>query len=75
MVGVGKLLIMLGGIFIAVGALLMLFERIPFLGKLPGDFHIKKDNVEFYFPLATSIILSLLLTSILWLVGYFAKKD
>ncbi|MBI4428661.1 MAG: DUF2905 domain-containing protein [Ignavibacteriales bacterium] len=75
MTGVGKLLILLGGILVLVGVLLTFFDKIPYLGKLPGDIHVKKDNFEFYFPLATSILLSLLLTGLFWLINYFGKKD
>jgi hypothetical protein len=74
MVGIGKFLVILGAVLAAVGLLLMLAPKIPFLGKLPGDIHIKKDNFEFYFPLATSIVLSLVFSGILWLISYFGKK-
>ncbi len=74
MVGIGKLLVLLGGVLVFVGLALMFAPKIPFLGKLPGDIHIKKDNFEFYFPLATSILLSLVLSGILRLISYFGKK-
>lgn len=63
--GLGKFLVLIGIITIIVGLILILFPKIPFLGKLPGDIIIKRDNFTFYFPLATSIILSLILTIIL----------
>jgi len=44
--GAGKLLILLGDILVVVGVLLTLFERIPYLGKLPGDIHVKRDNLN-----------------------------
>ena len=74
MVLIGKLMVLLGGVLIVVGVVLVFFEKIPYLGKLPGDIHIKKDNFEFYFPLSTSIIISLLISGIFWLVNFFNKK-
>jgi hypothetical protein len=63
----GKLLIITGVILIGLGLLFYLFGKVPYLGKLPGDIHIEKKNFSFYFPLATCIVLSLLLTLIFWL--------
>ena len=62
---VGKLLIILGGIILLVGLFLTLGFRIPYLGKLPGDISIDRGNVHFYFPIVTSLLLSLLLTLVL----------
>ncbi len=61
---IGKSLIILGIIVIVIGGLLLLSGKIPWLGRLPGDILIQKKNFTFYFPLATSILLSLLLTLI-----------
>lgn len=66
----GKSLVLFGIILALVGVVLMFSDKIPLLGKLPGDIHIKKENVEFYFPVMTSIVLSLLLSLILWIIGY-----
>jgi NADH:ubiquinone oxidoreductase subunit 6 (subunit J) len=74
MVGAGKILVLFGAVMVVVGLLLMVFDKIPLLGKLPGDIHIKKENVELYFPIVTSIVLSLIVSSILWLISYFSKK-
>jgi NADH:ubiquinone oxidoreductase subunit 6 (subunit J) len=74
MVGAGKILVLFGAVMVVVGLLLMVFDKIPLLGKLPGDIHIKKENVELYFPIVTSIVLSLILSGILWLISYFSKK-
>jgi len=63
--GFGKFFIFFGLILICLGLLLMFLPKIPYLGKLPGDIYIKKGNFTFYFPLATSILLSLLLTLLL----------
>ncbi len=65
----GKFLIITGLIIIALGAILMLAGKVPFLGRLPGDIIIEKKNFTFYFPLATSIILSIILTLILWILS------
>ena len=62
MTNFGKYLILFGIIMVIVGALLVVSPRIPWLGRLPGDFLIRKKNFTFYFPLATSIILSVILT-------------
>jgi hypothetical protein len=66
---IGKVFIVLGVIIIAVGGLLLLSGKLPWIGRLPGDILIQKKNFTFYFPLATSILLSLLLTLIFWLLG------
>ena len=66
---IGKFLIIFGVIIIAIGGLLLLSGKIPWIGKLPGDIIIQRKNFTFYFPLATSILLSLLLTFIFWLFG------
>jgi hypothetical protein len=58
----GKILIFFGLVIVAVGLIFLLGPKIPWLGKLPGDITIKKDNFTFYFPLASSIVISILLT-------------
>ncbi|MFH1025085.1 MAG: DUF2905 domain-containing protein [Nitrospirota bacterium] len=65
----GKLLIVLGVIVIAVGGLLLFSGKIPWIGRLPGDILIQKKNYTFYFPLATSIIISLIITLVFWILG------
>ena len=59
---IGKLLILLGVFIILMGLLLLVGEKIPWIGRLPGDIIIRKKNFTFYFPLATSIIISIILT-------------
>jgi Protein of unknown function (DUF2905) len=61
----GKLLIVLGGVAILAGALLLLADRIPWLGRLPGDIVVRRGPVTFYFPLVTSIVVSIVLTILL----------
>jgi hypothetical protein len=72
--GFGKVLLMAGLLLALVGLILMVGGRIPFLGKLPGDIHIKRENLEFFFPLTTSIVVSLVLTGIVLLVRFFRGK-
>jgi len=62
---IGKAFILLGLICLAVGGLILVGGRIPWLGHLPGDIVIKRDHFSFYFPLTTCLILSLL-GSLLW---------
>jgi hypothetical protein len=63
--GAGKLLIVLGGLLIIIGAAILLFGRIPWLGRLPGDIYIERRNFTLVFPLATSILVSVIL-SLVW---------
>jgi len=60
--GLGKFLMVIGIVIFLIGTLLMFFNKIPFLGKLPGDIVIKKDNFTLYFPIVTSIIISIILS-------------
>jgi hypothetical protein len=68
MPSLGKSLIVLGLVIAGIGVLLTLAGRIPWLGRLPGDIYVKRENFTFYFPLATSIIISVILSFILWLL-------
>jgi len=63
--GFGKILIFFGIILVLAGILFMFAGKIPWFGKLPGDIYIKKENFTFYFPLATSILLSIALSLIM----------
>ncbi len=67
----GKGLVILGALLLLVGALLLFANKVPFLGKLPGDILFKRGNFTFYFPLATGIILSIIISLILYLIGRF----
>lgn len=66
-----KLLIMFGLILAAVGGLLLFVGRVPYIGRLPGDIYIQRKNFTFYFPLATSILLSIILTLLL---SFFRRR-
>jgi hypothetical protein len=67
----GKPLILIGAVLMLIGLALTFGDRLSFLrlGRLPGDFEYRRGNFTFYFPLVTSIILSLVLTLLLWLFG------
>ena len=65
----GKFLIVLGIVIIVIGGLLLFSGKIPWIGKLPGDILIQKKNYTIYFPLATSILISLIISLIFWLFG------
>jgi hypothetical protein len=63
----GKTLIIMGAVIALFGAILVLSGKFPWLGRLPGDIHIRRENFSFYFPLATSLLLSVALSLLLWL--------
>jgi hypothetical protein len=65
----GKLLFLIGLVLALVGILITYVGKIPWIGRLPGDIFIQRENFTFYFPLTTSILVSILLTLILWLIG------
>lgn len=66
----GKYLILSGAILLIIGIVLTFWDKLPLLGKLPGDSKIEGKNFTFYFPIVTSIIISLIISLIL----YFFKK-
>ena len=66
-----RLLIMFGLILAAVGGLLLIIGKVPYIGKLPGDIFIQRRNFTFYFHLATSILLSIILTL---LFSFFSRR-
>jgi len=69
---VGRILIILGITLVVIGGVIMLFGRAGFpLGRLPGDIVYKGRNSAFYFPLTTSILLSLVLSAVLYLISRF----
>ena len=67
---IGKSLIVVGASIALVGVILILLERFPGLkiGRLPGDIQVERDGWSFYFPLGTSILLSVIISLILWMV-------
>jgi hypothetical protein len=70
----GKLLLLVGGVIFLLGLLLSFSGKIPYLGQLPGDILVKKKNLSFYFPLTTGIILSIVLTALLYFFSNIFRK-
>jgi uncharacterized protein HemY len=64
---IGKILIFCGVVLVVIGLILVLGDKIPWIGRLPGDIYIKRDKFTFYFPLMTSIIISIILTLLFYL--------
>ena len=78
---IGKVMIGIGFLIVVIGALMIAADRIPglgnafsWLGKLPGDLTFKRDNVSFYFPIATSILLSVVLSLVFYILGWFFRR-
>jgi uncharacterized protein HemY len=69
----GKILIFFGAILIFLGLIFSLAGEIPYLGRLPGDVYIKKENFTFYFPITTCILISIILSVIFYLIFRFFK--
>jgi len=67
----GKTLIVIGLVIVAVGGVLLLAGRVPWLGRLPGDIYIQRGNFSFYFPVVTSLLVSVLLTLLFW---FFSRR-
>jgi hypothetical protein len=79
--GLGKLLIAVGMAIVAAGGIVLLADRFPglshlfsWVGKLPGDISIKRDNFSLFLPLGTSIVLSVLLSLVLYLVSWIFRR-
>jgi len=68
--GLGKMIFIAGIVIAVVGLIIMFFNKIPFIGKMPGDIIIKKENFTFYFQIVTSILLSIILS----LIFYFLRR-
>ncbi len=72
MLEIGRILIFVGMLLFVMGAILLLVDKIPGwsgLGRLPGDVFIERENFKFYFPFATSLIVSIFLSFLFWLLG------
>ncbi|MCE5282744.1 MAG: DUF2905 domain-containing protein [Deltaproteobacteria bacterium] len=65
----GRFLIVVGLVVVGLGLILVFAGKIPWIGRLPGDFLWRGKNVTFYFPLMTSLIISVVLSVILWLIN------
>ncbi len=68
---IAKTIIVLGIALVLIGVVLLLAQKLPFLGRLPGDITIKKEKFTFYFPLVTGIIVSIIISLVLYLIGKF----
>lgn len=70
----GKMLVVAGSVIAGVGLVLMFFDKVPLIGKLPGDINIKRENFRFFFPITSSILISVILSLILWLFSHLKGK-
>ena len=67
----GRALIVFGVLITGFGLVLLLTPKIPWLGRLPGDILIQRDRFSFYFPVASCLLASVILSLLLWMVGRF----
>lgn len=67
--GMGRILIVIGLVIAGIGLAMVFAGKISWLGKLPGDFFFRGKNFAFYFPLTTSILISVILTLIIWFIN------
>jgi hypothetical protein len=71
---VGRALVVAGVVIVAIGLAMIFADRVPFVGRLPGDFTFSGNGWTVYAPVATSIVLSLVLTVVLSLFAWFARR-
>jgi hypothetical protein len=71
---IGYLLIIIGVGLAVVGLLIVLRVRVPWLGRLPGDIHIERDGTHIYIPIATCIVIGLILTALATLVALLLRR-
>ncbi len=69
----GWVLLIVGLIIAGIGLVWILVPSVPWLGRLPGDIVIENENSRFYFPVVTCILLSLLLSGVMWVIRYFTR--
>jgi hypothetical protein len=67
--GMGRILIVIGLVIAGIGLAMVFAGKIPWLGRLPGDFLFRGKNFSFYFPMTTSILISVILTLVLWFIN------
>ena len=67
----GRGLIFFGVILSGMGMLLLVLPKVPWIGRLPGDLFIQRERVTFYFPLASCLVASLIVSLLVWLTGRF----
>jgi thiosulfate reductase cytochrome b subunit len=71
MAEIARTLILIGAVLIVAGLAMLGLQKLPFLGKLPGDIVVKREHFTFFFPLATSIVISIVISLILYLINKF----
>ena len=67
----GRVLIVVGIFFLLAGLVVQIGHKLPWLGRLPGDIAIRRDDFSFYFPLTTCLLASILISVIVWILGRF----
>jgi hypothetical protein len=67
--GLGKLLIVLGGLLIIIGTALVILDKLPWLGRLPGDIYVERPQVTFFFPITTGLLISVILSFVVYLLS------
>jgi len=72
--GIGRALVIAGVVIVVIGLALMFADKVPFVGRLPGDLRFGGDGGTVYAPIATSIIVSLVLTAALSLFAWLARR-
>ncbi len=70
---IGKLLLVIGGGIVLLSLLMLVAERIPFLGRLPGDIFVRRGNGTFYFPVVTCLIVSVVMTIVVNVVLFLVR--
>lgn len=70
----GRLLVVFGVMIAVLGLGLSFFDKIPFLGKLPGDITVKRENFQVFLPITSSVIVSIIISTVLWLFSYLKGK-
>jgi hypothetical protein len=68
MTELGKMLVVFGGVLVLIGLLLSVGGKVPWLGRLPGDIIVQRDGFSFYFPLMTSLVVSVVLSLLFYLL-------
>ncbi len=70
----GRMILVAGGVLVALGLVLLVLSRVPFAGRLPGDFHLRWGSVSCYLPLMTGVVVSIVATLILNLLVWLLRK-
>ena len=69
MSGLGKYIMLAGLVLFVIGLVVTFADRVPFLGRLPGDIHIERNGFSFHFPIVTCIVISVVASLVLWLIS------